>query len=241
MRKINKKMVETIALFKDHKEKYDIDLYELYNRNCYLHNNDMYTHTDNDGDYHVSYANKTIYIHFEQTDSLVDWWSNFYFPPHAYKDQDEPWRGHAGFLNVYKSMNDAIIKTVKNLLNLHKDCEKIVVCGYSHGAALSGFCTEDMQYLFGDRVIVLGYGFGCPRFTWGILPKKVKERFSHFYPLRNFGDLVTHVPPAILGYGWGKKIIQIGLLDDDQKKPNMIDSHRDWSISNSLDIMRNQF
>jgi hypothetical protein len=87
---------------------------------------------------------------------------------------------------------------------------EIICIGYSHGAAIAGLATEDMTFLFGDRISVCGFGFGCPRFIWGPLPRDAKTRFSNFTVIRNIPDLVTHLPPFILGYRHIGHFVKIG-------------------------------
>lgn len=214
----------------------------------------QYIHTDNDGDYFIEVIGNTIYIYFEESDTWCDWVSNFDFiveivktnivlPGKSYKDSSNTWHTHRGFRRVWKSMKDDIETTVKEIieerLKLHNKyraqpvIENIVCSGYSHGAALCGMCVEDMEYLFREQynINVYGYGFGCPRFTWGKLPKEVKDRFRNFYVIRNGKDLVTHVPPKIFGYGHGTDhIISI----KPSKKYNCIEAHMPKSYSNEL-------
>jgi hypothetical protein len=173
-----------------------------------------YIHTDNDGDYYIEVKGNTIYIYFEESDSWGDWMSNFDFPAKSYKNGNNVWHCHRGFLRVWKTMREDIENDVISIIENHSEqpVKNIICAGYSHGAALCGLCVEDMEYLFAGKydINVYGFGFGCPRFTWGKLPTEVKDRFRHFYAFRNDKDIVTHVPPKIFGYGHGKnKIFKI--------------------------------
>lgn len=171
--------------------------------------NAKYIHTDNDGDYAIEIVDTSIYIYFQWSHSDLDWFSNFNFPAKAYKNGDSKWYAHRGFLRVWKTLREYIEPEVEKLTQ-ERTVTEIICVGYSHGAALAGFCTEDMKYLYGEKIEVRGYGFGCPRFVWGKLPKAVKERFKAFTPVRNVPDIVTHVPPAIWGYSHGGKLLKIG-------------------------------
>lgn len=90
--------------------------------------------------------------------------------------------------------------------------------------------TEDMQYLYGGSLNVKGYGFGAPRVVWGFLPKEIKERLSRFYTVRNIPDLVTHVPPALLGFRRGGELVRIG----ERGKYSPLNAHRASSYLNEL-------
>lgn len=41
------------------------------------------------------------------------------------------------------------------------------------------------------------------------MKKELKERWEHFHPIRNCGDIVTHVPPALFGYKHVNKIYEL--------------------------------
>lgn len=165
-----------------------------------------YIHTAEGGDYAIQTEGDTLYILFECSDGKEDWKNNFDFPITPYRDSN--WYCHRGFLKVWKAMRDEIECRVKELLT--EDIKNITCIGYSHGAAISVLCTEDMEYLWGSQYKVKGYGFGCPRVLWGIVPKEVKERLRNFKSIRNKPDLVTHVPPKIFGYRNAGELIKIG-------------------------------
>lgn len=159
-----------------------------------------YTHTKESGDYAIEYENGTIYLLFEWSDGKEDWKNNFNFPAKPYKRMTDKWHCHRGFLKVWKAMRDDIEAQIADLFSLFTPIKKIVCVGYSHGAAISLLATEDMTYLYGSKVKVEGYGFGCPRVLWGKIPKAVKERLKTFKAVRVVPDLVTHVPPALFGF-----------------------------------------
>lgn len=183
-------------------------LLELYEK-C-LHA--KYTHTDNGGDYAIEVEGNKLYLLFEWSDGKEDWRNNFDFPARPYKRMDETWFCHRGFMRVWKAMRDEIEEKVKAILTSTPDIDKIICVGYSHGAALAVFATEDMVYLYGDTHSVAGYGFGGPRVLWGIVPKAVKERLRNFTLIRNIPDIVTHVPPALFGFRHVGKLIRLGRL-----------------------------
>ena len=76
----------------------------------------------------------------------------------------------------------------------------------------------------------MGFGFGSPRVLWGIPFKFITKRWEGFVVIRNIDDLVTHVPPAILGYYHPRGVYKIGK----KGKYSKIDAHRDYNISEEL-------
>jgi hypothetical protein len=204
-----------------------VTLKELFEKCLYAN----YTHTDNDGDYAISLDDDTIYILFECSDDKGDWKNNFDFPATPYKQMDKKWYCHRGFLAVWKAMRDEVKQKVAELVKSHPDAKNIVCVGYSHGGPLSVLATEDMEYSYGETHAVKGYGFGAPRVIWGIMPKSVKYRLRNFYTVRNIPDIVTHVPPKILGFRDAGTMIEIGAPD----KYNPIEAHFPVSYLNELD------
>ena len=171
--------------------------------------NANYIHSGDSADYAVERWGTRLYLLFQWSDGLRDWRNNLDFPVHAYKSNGSRWFVHRGFLRVWKSIRDEIESAVsKNVAKF--ETTSIFCVGYSHGAAVAGLAYEDMAFIFGDRIPVFGFGFGCPRFLWGSLPKDVKNRFSCFTVIRNIPDIVTHLPPYILGYRHVGTLIKIG-------------------------------
>lgn len=157
-------------------------------------------------------------IFFESSNGKVDWSNNFDFPAKAYRDMDNRWYVHRGFLRVWKSAREYLKRPI-----LDRSVREIVVAGYSHGAALALLCHEFCMFHRPDIAEnIRGYGFGCPRVVFGVPAKNVRGRFRQFYVIRNCRDLVTHLPPFLLGFRHVGNMVHIG------KKANYgpIDSHR---------------
>lgn len=182
-----------------------MNVYRDLFKKCLLNEN-KYVHTAEGGDYLIEVSDETIYLFFEWSDGKEDWISNFNFPASPYKRMDEKWACHRGFLKVWKSMRDDIEMQVSTICK-ESSIKNIVCVGYSHGAAIALLATEDMAYIYGSTVNVMGYGFGCPRVCWGKIPRAVKNRLAGFRAIQNYGDIVTHVPPAIFGYRHINQII----------------------------------
>ena len=175
-----------------------------YGRRCY---NATYNHVENSGDYAIERDGNTLYLLFEWSDGKIDWKNNFDFPAKPYKDMGITWRCHRGFLRVWKSIEPYIENAV-----LDNSIKKIIVVGYSHGAAIATLAHE---YVWFNRPDLRengleGYGFGCPRCYWGFkIKKSLKERWANFHPIRNENDLVTHVPPIFFGFRHVNSLIKI--------------------------------
>ena len=189
-----------------------------------------YIHTNECGDYAIQVEKNTIFILFQKSSGSEDWKNNFDFPARPYKNMKSKWMCHRGFLRVWKAMKDDIEVYVAEILKNHSEITNIVCIGYSHGAALCVFATEDMEYLYGDKYSVVGYGFGCPRVLWGVIPDDVKYRLRNFTAIRNIPDIVTHVPPMFLGFRHAGKLQKIG----EKNKYNPIDAHRPNAYKNEL-------
>lgn len=162
--------------------------------------NATYIHTAEGGDYAIEVEDGVIYLLFQWSNGAEDWKNNFDFPARPYKRMSDVWYCHRGFLRVWKAMRDEIETKVAEIIESNSFICSIRCIGYSHGAALALFATEDMSYLYSGVCLVRGVGFGCPRVVWGRVPKPVKDRLARFTAVRNIPDIVTHLPPALFGF-----------------------------------------
>ena len=159
-----------------------------------------------------------LYIFFEHSNGITDWKNNFDFPAKPYRDMENRWYVHRGFLRVWKSAREYLKGQIYD-----KSVRGIVIVGYSHGAALALLCHEFCVFNRKDIADnIYGFGFGCPRVVYGCLRRRICERFKHFYVIRNCRDIVTHLPPCLFGFRHVGNLIHIG------KNANYgpIDSHR---------------
>ena len=195
----------------------------------------QYVSTAENGNYAVEVEGDTVYLLFEKSKGFWDWVHNFLFPAKPYKRMEDVWFCHRGFLKVWKAMRDEIEQKVREILFQNPEVKNIVCIGYSHGGALALLATEDMEYLYGERVTVKGYGFGAPRVIWGILSKPVKNRLQAFTVIRNIPDIVTHLPPVLFGFRHVARPLRIG----ESGRYSPIDAHRPTSyIAETKDIAR---
>ena len=176
-------------------------------------------------DFAIEREGETLYLFFQKSVGTADWENNLDFPAKPYaRMEDAVWYAHRGFLRVWKSAEDFLAPAI-----VDKSIRRMLPVGYSHGAALAVLCHEYIRFHRPDAV-VRGYGFGCPRVVWGPLPKEVKARWKGFTVVRNIDDVVTHLPPAALGYRHVGKLLEIG------KKGTYsdLDAHRAENILKEL-------
>ena len=175
----------------------------LFNRCLHIH----YRTVEEDGTFATEQRGDTLYIYFDMTGSKMDWRTNFSFFVKPYKHMLITWRCHGGFLKVWKAIQPYLTNLINNL-----EFRRIVIVGYSHGAALATLCHEYVWYCRPDLREgdgITGYGFGCPRVYWGRMKKELAVRWKNFHPVRNLTDLVTHVPFRFMGFRHVNKVLQL--------------------------------
>jgi hypothetical protein len=167
---------------------------------------------------------KVLSIFFEESNGATDWKNNFDFPAKPYRDMRDKWYAHRGFLRVWKAIEPHLRDVI-----MSPDIKFIDIYGYSHGAAVALLCHEYCKFHRPD-INVCGYGFGSPRVIWGFPNKRVRDRFKGFTVIRNKGDIVTHLPPAIFGFTHCPTVLTIG-----DGSYNCIDAHRPESYITELE------
>lgn len=192
-----------------------------------------YIHTSDDVSYSITY-NGTMTIYFQWSNSFKDWIKNFDFPVKPYKRMQNVWYVHRGFGKAWKSIEDTI-----GLYILACNPQKIVCVGYSHGAPLSALCHEYCKFNFPD-IKVTGYGFGSPRVLWGRYTPELLSRWDDFTVIRNYDDIVTHLPPKIFGYRHVGNMIDLTLKGTFKGEKKLLDryiaGHREDNIIKYLEV-----
>lgn len=186
-----------------------------------------YEQTGKSASYFTERLSDTLYLYFEASNGENDWRRNLDFPVKAYKRMGKTvWLAHRGFLKTWHELEDTLAPYIAD-----ERVRKVVTVGYSHGAALALLAHEYIWYSRPDlRNTSVGYGFGCPRVLWGICKSDVRRRFDNFTVIRNIDDVVTHVPPAILGYTHVGALIEVGT----RGKYSRVDAHRPENILREL-------
>lgn len=168
--------------------------------------------------FRVERKEEQLVIFFEKSNGAEDWKNNLDFPAKPYREMNGVWFVHRGFLRVFKALEPYIAPQI-----LDPKVKKILLSGYSHGAAL---CLLAHEYAVFHRPEIegqiQGFGFGCPRTVFGLLPKSVAARFRNFTVVRNRGDLVTHLPPTIFGFRHVGRMLSVG----GRFRYSPIDAHR---------------
>lgn len=179
------------------------NLYELFKETVSI----PYITTGTSVSYAVKKKRETLYLFFEHSDGKEDWKKNLNFPIKAYETKEgKTLYAHRGFLRAWKEIEGVLSPFVRNTAN-----KRIVISGFSHGAALALLCHESVWFHRPDaRETLEGYGFGCPRVIWGRKTKETEARFVRFTVVKNVEDIVTHLPPAFLGYTHVGNMLSIG-------------------------------
>lgn len=199
-------------------------LYKLFLR-CL---NIPYTSVENSGDFALERVGDSLYVYLEHSSGAEDWQNNLDFVARPYKNMEGNWQAHGGFVNVWKSVEDYIAPEI-----LNEKYRTITIVGYSHGAALAVLCHEYAFYHRPDiREHILGFGFGCPRVIFGRKSSEHERIWRNFTVIRNIDDMVTHLPPSILGFFHVGRMLEIG----ERGKYSRVDAHRPENILRELKI-----
>lgn len=164
-----------------------------------------------------------------------------------------PYKVHRGFLAAWKEVEDIIIRKItekEERLVFNRRTQKydnrsvfkfddITVVGYSHGGALSAFCTECVWYYRPDlrEEHLRGYGFEAPRIYASFCVKKeLQERWKNFTVIRTNNDIVTHCPPWLFGFCHVGNMLKVkgdvSLVD--KKIPKCVKSHYPQVVYDAL-------
>ena len=176
-------------------------------------------------DFYAEKQGSTLYLYFQCSNGAEDWMNNLDFPVKALRTSGGSFLfAHRGFLRVF----DAVLPRVREAAS-DPSVRGAISVGYSHGAALAVLCHGYLWQTFPRlRESLRGYGFGCPRVLWGRIPRR--ECWEAFTVIRNLNDVVTHVPPALLGYRHVGRLLEIG----ERGRYSPVDAHRPENILREL-------
>jgi len=192
-----------------------------------------YTHVENSGDYALERMGEHLYVYLECSNGIEDWQNNFDFVAKPYKNMQGDFLAHGGFVKVWKSIVDHISPVI-----LDQRYKKITIVGYSHGAALAVLCHEyAVFHRFDIRDEIFGYGFGCPRVIYGRKTAVHEQIWKGFTVIRNIDDMVTHLPPSVIGFFHVGKMLEIG----EKGKYSRIDAHRPQNILRELKLYETHY
>lgn len=188
-----------------------------------------YQTVENGASFSANVENGTLFIFFEPSHGREDWNNNLDFRIRPYDNMNPAWYCHAGFLKVFKSALPYLEPYFSD-----GDVHRAIIVGYSHGGALAVLCHEALVFRRPDmRRNIKAFAYGAPRVLYAPIPKVVKKRFRELYLIQNEGDLVTHLPPAALGFRHVGNVITIG----QNGTYNAIDAHRPESYLAELNAL----
>ncbi len=187
-----------------------------------------YTHVEKDASFFAGTKGGTLYLLFQWSHGHTDWENNLDFPAVPYRDMENRWMCHRGFLSVWKSAEPYIADTLQKT-----HARRIVSAGYSHGGALAMLCHEYIWFTHPRfRKDLLGAGYGAPRVLF--CPPGMtypKERWETFTVIRNREDIVTQLPPFFLGYRHAGTLLKIGKTG----RHTPFDAHRPENYERALE------
>ena len=129
-------------------------------------------------------------------DAADSWGANFAAWCKPYRKMRRPFLVHAGFMGLYEDVREYLYGKVNEYMERWAErCEKdsgtpehkIIVTGYSQGAALATIAHEDLWFHGFDVCSIV---FASPRVFIGAPAK----RFKNLHRLYVMGDIVTRVP-----------------------------------------------
>lgn len=135
---------------------------------------------------------KTIYVFFQGSTSSIDWITNFTFPVEVYKHQDNTMFCHRGYVQAWKSCNDAIMDKLFIFINLYQDY-KVHFVGHSFGGAMCQLAAEDFYYRSGFKAKVTS--FGSPKIFFGKKSVEYIKGIADFIEYANHNDIVSYCIP----------------------------------------------
>lgn len=140
----------------------------------------------------IAKKNNAVYVIFRGTQTPSEWVSNIYavLKPYEYGGTGNV---HNGFLELYKSIREAIIEAIETQGN-----NRIIhIAGHSLGAAIATLSVMDLGKNKKNNIKSV-YLYGSPRVGDSIYVNEYNKGYSNItYRIVNTSDIVTSVPPPI--------------------------------------------
>jgi len=178
-------------------------------------------------------SEKIIYLVFEDTHSFWDAIHDIAFVKKTYEHGSNKIVAHGGFVKVWKSGNDQVMKELFEQLKKNPDYE-IVFVGWSMGGAIAHLAAEEFNFLTrtdesnpdtGRKVVLITYG--CPNLLCG---KNVREYFERCvkaaYNFANVKDPFAKLPPVAWNYFVIRRI-EVGQDYKGKKHPHLSYGQKD--------------
>ncbi len=129
----------------------------------------------------------TMYVVFRGTDDLGDVKDDINVRTSILNDSLTEVRVHRGFYHQF----EAIVPDLQT--ELSQECDKIVFCGHSLGAALAVIGAFHFSFLL-PEVTIQCFTFGSPRVGNSAFVQMFQERVSNHWRVYNFDDPVPMLP-----------------------------------------------
>ena len=151
---------------------------------------------------------------FRGTQQMRDWLTDFdgFHTVYPYNNTGSDIQVHRGFIKAYKSVRDKIHECIKK----NPSVASVHVCGHSLGGALATLCAVDLQYNFGDQMMIQCFPSGNPRVGNKAFVRSYNKRVPLTYRMYMRTDIVPCLPPRWVekrtkgGYKHVKKNVPLG-------------------------------
>lgn len=140
----------------------------------------------------VAESKKNVFLIFRGTRTTKEWLNNISISFTEYPDLPFG-KVHDGFLSVYKTIRDDILKAIEKT----SPKKKLLVAGHSLGAALATMAVPDISFNL-HRKIKAVYTYGSPRVGDDTFAASYNAHFARItYRIVNTSDIITSLPLPI--------------------------------------------
>lgn len=153
--------------------------------------------TDLQGFTGIMHSEKTIYVAFRGSSSLLNWIDDaevVKVPYDTFPNCD--CKVHTGFYKATNGLKSATITSVQHLMNKY-GYMNVVTTGHSLGAAIGQMISMELRKLAIKSTI---YNFGQPRIGDAKYAKYVNVIEQTLWRFTHNQDTVPHLPPEFMGY-----------------------------------------
>lgn len=187
-----------------------------------------YLHID-DVSYCALRTGGALTLLFQHSNGERDWQRNLDFAAVPYPPEAPLFRVHGGFFDAWKRVQTIIDDIIRD-----EAIRRVTVAGYSHGGALALLCHE---YILRNRPDLAEYinsvSYGAPRVVAAGISDELALRWARLIVVRNEGDIVTQMPPRILGFAHVGQPLLIGQAG----KYGPFEAHRAESYLTELELL----
>lgn len=170
---------------------------------------------------------KILYLIFEDTHSFADVIHDIAFVTKSYVQGPNKVVAHGGFVKVWKSGSEQVMKEFFEQVEKNPDYE-IVFVGWSMGGAIAHLAAEEFNFRTrtdeanpdsGRKVLLITYG--CPNLLYGKGTREYFERcVKAAYNFANVKDPFAKLPPVSWNYFVIRRI-EVGQDYNGKKHPHL--------------------